>query len=587
MGQTSRQPTRRRAVRYARLANRYHAWRASLGRPATGFVSQPEPRTIGNPSRGRQLIAGNLMFAGHLVEAPEADLWDIEVPDAAFIDETHGFGWLDDLAATGDTAARRLAQRWLDGWIARYGRGRGPGWSPEQAARRMTRWLHHALFLLHGQSPEGQAAYFRALATHARFLARRWRKTPPGLPRFEALCGLVQAGLALDGLQRLLAPAVGGLERACRTQIDADGGLATRNPEELMEVLSLLTWTDAALRAAHREAGPEHRGAIARIAPTLRSLRHADGALARFHGGGGGAEGRLDAALAASGSRRWRDDGLAMGYARLSAGRTTAIIDAAPPPRGDASIGAHASTLAFELTSGRRPVIVNCGSGASFGPGWRRAGRATPSHSTVTLEGLSSARLETSAPDGRSDRAPLRVAPARVPAVTTRSPEGWMFEAGHDGYVAEFGLTHARVLELSADGRTLRGQDLLLALEDADKRRFDRALDAGKLRGIAWQARFHLHPDTDAELDLGGTAVSIALRSGEVWVFRGDAAARLSLEPSVYLERGRLRPRATQQIVLSGRALEYASRVRWSLAKTEDTALAVRDLAFGAADALE
>ena len=88
-------------------------------------------------------------------------------------------------------------------------------------------------------------------------------------------------------------------------------------------------------------------------------------------------EGRLDHALAESGNKTRQADGLAMGYARLSAGRTSVVIDASPPPSGVSALNAHASTLAFELTSGRRPVIVNCGSGASFGEDWRRFGRAT------------------------------------------------------------------------------------------------------------------------------------------------------------------------------------------------------------------
>ena len=90
--------------------------------------------------------------------------------------------------------------------------------------------------------------------------------------------------------------------------------------------------------------------------------------------------------------------------------------------------------------------------------------------------------------------------------------------------------------------------------------------------------RFHLHPEVDAQLDLGGAAVSIALKSGEIWVFRHDGMQELSLEPSVYLETGRLKPRASQQIRLSGRAMGYATRVRWSLSKAQETAMGIRDL---------
>ena len=91
----------------------------------------------------------------------------------------------------------------------------------------------------------------------------------------------------------------------------------------------------------------------------------------------------------------------------------------------------------------------------------------------------------------------------------------------------------------------------------------------------------------DAKLDLGGAAVSMALKSGEIWVFRHDGALTLSVQPSVYLETGRLKPRSTNQIVLSGRAMSYATRVQWSLSKAQDTAQGVRDLAPNAHQIVE
>ena len=102
-----------------RFFNRVHARLAARSRSATGFVSQPEPRTVGFFARGRQMIAGNLMFAGYLVEAPGVMLWTLDTPDESFADELHGFAWLDDLAAVGDAKARALAQSWLWGWIER------------------------------------------------------------------------------------------------------------------------------------------------------------------------------------------------------------------------------------------------------------------------------------------------------------------------------------------------------------------------------------------------------------------------------------------------------------------------------------
>ena len=264
-----------------------------------------------------------------------------------------------------------------------------------------------------------------------------------------------------------------------------------------------------------------------------------------------------------------------MGYARLSAGRTSLIVDAALPPQGRASHNAHASTLAFELTSGRRPLIVSCGSGACFGADWRRAGRATPSHSGLCIEGVSSSRLTNTARDGTEL---ISTGPTHVPIEISSATDGLRFQGGHDGWLRTHGLTHARTLELTNDGRGLAGEDMLFAVEEADKVIFQKALARGVDAGLLFQIRFHLHPEVDAAIDMGGAAISLALRSGEIWVLRCEPNAELSLEPSVYLETGRLKPRATKQVVLSARAMEYATRIRWSLAKAQDSAIAIRDV---------
>ncbi|MGR3615018.1 MAG: heparinase II/III family protein [Paracoccaceae bacterium] len=562
--------------RRIRLLNSLYARLSRRQRAATGFVSQPEPRTVGSFARGRQLVGGNLLFAGYLVESQDTGLWEVEAPNFDFEAERHGFSWLDDLAAVGDLHAREKAQKWLWGWIDAHGDGKGPGWTPDLTGRRVISWINHAVFLLRGQDAAASEAFFRSLAQQTWFLSKRWKGTSHGLPRFEALTGLIYAGLSLEGREELADPAIRALSTECERQIDEQGGVSTRNPEELLEVFTLLIWASAALHDSARGVPPAQLAAVERIAPTLRNLRHADGGLARFHGGGRGLEGRLDHALAASEVADRQARPLCMGFARISARRTSLIVDASPPPTGIASRNAHASTLAFELTSGRRPLIVTCGAGDSFGLEWRRAGRATPSHSTLCLGGQSSARL--SEPERGTGIEYLVDGPKDVPTENSEVSDGYRFQGAHDGYAAAFGLTHARTLELSEDGRGLAGEDMLLAMDDGAKRVFDGVQDRASLQGVGYEIRLHLHPDVDAAVDLGGAAISMALKSGELWVFRHDGLAELSLEPSVYLEKTRLKPRATKQIVLSGRAMEYATRIRWTLSKAHETAIAIRDL---------
>jgi uncharacterized heparinase superfamily protein len=258
-----------------------------------------------------------------------------------------------------------------------------------------------------------------------------------------------------------------------------------------------------------------------------------------------------------------------MGFCRLSAGRTTIILDATAPPPGPL---AQASTLAFELTSGRRPLIVSAGPGAAFGPDWHRASRATLSHSTLCLDGHSSARL----PPG-SDL--FSATPARVICEQTPLSQGLRVETAHDGWVRSHGLTHARTLELSRDGRSLVGEDMLLALTETDRAAFDRATGG---RGLGFTLRFHLHPQVTVIPE--GQALALVLRSGEVWLFDHDGSARHDIEPSVCFDTTRLRPQPAQQVVLSATAMSYSYRIRWTLAKAGNTPQGLRDLAGDQAD---
>ncbi|NAZ37241.1 heparinase II/III family protein [Rubellimicrobium sp. CFH 75288] len=549
---------------------------APLRAPRAGDLRLPEPRLAGDPTRGRRLLEGRIVLGGTEIALGGRSPWDLGgSADAAAL---HGWAWLDDLAALGTAPARTLAQGWVRDWARRYGRGAGPGWTPSLATSRLLRLLGHGALLMRGSDGLRETDLARLAGREAAFLRRRWRVAAGAAERIAALHALVLGGLALPAARPWAEGAARALGREAARAVGPDGGIPSRSPEELLDVVEHLLGAVAALERAGIAPDPALGGAVARAAPVLRTLRHADGGLARFHGGDRGEPGRLEAVLAAAGRPGHRTSaggGLSMGYLRLAAGRTTVIADAAPPPAEREAAGAHASTLAIEVTSGRRPLVVSCGPGRGFGPDWRRAARATPSHSALSLDGLSSARLGRHRPGEEGPR--LEAPPRRVIAEITPLSEGLRAELAHDGWRASHGLTCARVLRLSPDGRRLDGEDLLTTLTRADGVRLDAALESSGRAGLPFAVRFHLHPD--AEADLSGGAVVVGLRSGEEWLLTQDGAESVALEPSVWLETGRPAPRPTLQAVLGGRVRGPTTRLRWTLAKSDGTPLGLRDWA--------
>lgn len=560
------------ASRWNKGKIRRAAKRAARMAPPIGLIRQMESRGLGSHARGEQILNGKYLVSGRFVEAPGKSIWALGDDDPAFNAELHSFNWLADLAAVGTREARSRGQDWMRAWIERFGNGSGPGWMPQRTTSRITAWLDHSGFLIDNQQVETREAFLTSLARQCVFLDSTWHILQ-GLPRIDALAALIYMGISLKDMGAKLPPAAEALAMECDRLIDEAGGIQSRNPLELLGIFSRITHAVNDMQLANIHPPAAITEAIARIAPVLRALRHSDGGLARFHGGGRGAERQLDLALANSRIKPAVNNGLAMGFCCLAAGRTSLAIDAAPPPAGPGSVNAHASTLAFELTSGRRPVIVNCGSGIPFGPHWRRAARATASHATLGLKGVSSSRMDNrGAQPGR-----LTETPGDMFTEIVQTPDGQIFEGRHDGYRLTHGLTHQRRIGLMQGGRGISAEDRLLIWSNADKGIFNRALaDSGD--GIGFEIRFHLHPDVRAEFDTEGRAVALTLLSGECWWFQFSGKAQITVDASVYLEKNRLKPRATKQIVLTGQVLGYDTCVTWSLAKAQDTPDAVRDV---------
>ena len=124
----------------------------------------------------------------------------------------------------------------------------------------------------------------------------------------------------MEGFDSFITVATEYLSRECRDKIDEDGGILSRNPEELLAIFTYLIWVAHGLHDADWTPSQAHIEAINRIAPTLRHLRHTNGSLCRFNGSLGKYSGELDRYLFLSGNKKKTMKVLKMGYARLEGG---------------------------------------------------------------------------------------------------------------------------------------------------------------------------------------------------------------------------------------------------------------------------
>jgi len=301
---------------------------------------------------------------------------------------------LRDIRAAGNPAARERALAIVDEWIRRHASRRGIPWEPHVTGRRLMSWIANASLLLDGVDPTTYERTANSLGDHLVHLSAAWRHAPDGYPRLLALTALVLADLCVAGHERHLREIEVDFAAELDRQILPDGGHVSRNPGVLVELLLDFLPLRQCFAVRSRTPPAALDPAIGGMMRMLRFMRLGDRALARFNGMGATPTNSLATVLAyddAAGTGQ--PHAPASGYARLERGQTIVIVDVGPPPPLELSAEAHAGCLSFEMTSGQMAILVNGGCPGPADQDWRATARATASHNTVCVAGVSSSKL--------------------------------------------------------------------------------------------------------------------------------------------------------------------------------------------------
>ncbi|ALR19382.1 heparinase II/III family protein [Sphingobium baderi] len=539
-----------------RIANRFYllSWKTPLhGRRLKGkyplkLLAVPEDEIPGDQQAGQSIRAGYFLFRGMKQPVDTLDFARLDLTPG-FVDHIQSFRWLRDLSSVatreqGAPVAENVMRKWL---AAHADVPSEPAWRADNAGWRLLFWTTHAPLILSSSDLVYRSLVLNCIARTARHLDQIADKTPVGLPRLVAWGAIVAASMLIPGGAARKVFGEAGLKRAIDSAFHGDGGIVSRSPIDQLEGIMLLSMV-ASVYDVRREQAPAflHEG-LARAIPALLGLTHGDGGLGNWQGAGAIPPGHVQAVVQASRVRtRPLRQAREWGYQRLAAGTTVAQIDAAPPPVARLAEAGCGSTGAIEISDGPHRLVVNCG-GAALEGQWitrdlAQGLRTTAAHSTLILNDCNSTAL---LPDGTLGRGVTEVELNRQ-----ELENGSRVDLSHDGYVRRMGYIHRRLLLMSADGKEIRGEDMLTP---AERRK--------KPSRLPLQLRFHLAPGVEPTTTADGMGALLRIDMGALWQFRASAG-KLSVEESLWVDADG-RPHSTQQLVVTGEALPGGSSIGW------------------------
>ncbi|MDG2004455.1 MAG: heparinase II/III family protein [Novosphingobium sp.] len=558
-------PDLRSGERLIRLAYRLGIPAAMLTSPMGRKIKTRLLATVSSPLTGNR-VAGTAIRAGHfLVHGAKTPIAQIDFNGAARMTPplertVHSFSWLADLNACGRREqCAPVAERILSAWLQVNSKlpsrpKKGAAWTVGHTGGRLLNWFTYAPLIFSGIDRSLRSRGLASVAEQARWLDRHVHRAEDGLAETAAWCAIIAAGLLLpDGKPRRLYGEA-GLIKSLGELVGDDGGVLARSPLAQMDAIALLIQLSACYRATRRDPPGAIDAMLAVMVPPLLALTHGDGSLASWQGAWAINAVEVAALVEASGVRsRPLRDVRQWGYQRIAAQKSVLHFDAAPPPMARHARHGCASTLAFEFSSNRQRIVVNCGGAASAGglvPARLEQGlRATAAHSTLVLDDSNSTAVLLNGQIGSG------VSEVDVDRRTLEGDSGaTRIEAGHDGYSTRYGLSHRRILILRDDGNELRGEDLLVPTGKKGKR--------GK---VGFAIRFHLGPGIEVGLSEDGQGVGLALPDGSYWQFRaGDG--EVTVEDSLWID-GQARPVPVQQLVVQGMVSRGGGNFAWLLKK--------------------
>ena len=529
-------------------------WRTPLhsgrlkGKVPLRLLAVPEDTLAGNVARGQSLRMGKFHYQGFEQAIEGLDYAHLALPPA-MTDYIHRFDWLRDLgAATNRADGAPVAAAIADSWLVANGmKTREPAWRVDNTAWRLMNMAAASPFLLTSTDPIYRSRVINHFARAARHLDQSAPRASSHFAKTLGWAGVVAASLLLPEGKARRAVGESGLAESLNQTVFADGGVVSRSPVQLMELIGLLSLLKQCY-LARDEMLPEFLvDALGRAVPALLGLTHADGGLGAWQGSAHVGAERIEALVAASGVRaRPQRQALDWGYQRVSAGNSVLLLDAGPPPLARQSASGCASTLAFELSHGKQRIIVNCGGaalvGASIPASLARGLRTTAAHSTLCIDDKNSTAILAGGQLGKGV--------AEVGLDRRDVENATRIEGSHDGYARAYGYAHARLLILRSDGMELRGEDTLLPQ--------GRPKD-----GVPVHVRFHLGPEIEITPTDNVQTALLRMADGSNWAFAATGGA-MSTDDSLWVdEEGR--PHPTRQLVIAADAGKGGLTVGWQL----------------------
>ena len=233
------------------------------------------------------------------------------------------------------------------------------------------------------------------------------------------------------------------------------------------------------------------------------------------------------------------------GYCILKNKKICLIMDTGSSPSSKYSKDYQAGALSFEIISGGKKLISNCGYHKIDNAELNKLSKSTAAQSTLVIDDNSSCRFEKVNNNWLLKRG-LRV----IKKNSIYEKDYWKINASHDGYIKNFNTVHEREIEFFPEHMKFIGTDRIIKKKINHNYKFD--------------IRFHVEPNVKLMKTQDNKTILIDLED-EGWKFTCDNFD-INIDNGLYFGNKNLFTE-NQNIFISGISNNQKDKIKWELKK--------------------
>ena len=471
------------------------------------------------------------------------NLWDNKNINSNDLKKLNNFYWFFSLDLK---SSKKNTRKIISDWIKKNSKYNNNSWEFDSTSKRIIAWLSCHNLTIEESSKDYQDQFNEMIQKQSNHLINEINRSKIIDDKMIGCAAIILVGLCYKNKNNYLTYGLNLLKKISKFAFDNNGFPKSRNIKQLIFYLKYFILIREWFRESHVNVPDQINETIYYLGQGYAFVWQNIKFDILMNGNNLSNNVELDYYLKRLGYKFKNTNQEFGGYAILHNKKISLVMDIGPTPVSKLSTNYQSGALSFEICSGGKKLISNCGYYSNKNLKLIELSKSTATHNTLTIDDNSSCQYQKI--DNKSYYINDNLKILKKDIVFEKNY--WKINASHDGYKKKYDTIHEREIEFYPEQIKFVGTDKILI----KKTNFN----------IKFEVRFHLEPNVKLMKTQDNKTILIELED-DGWKFTCENY-EINIDNGLYFGNKNSYTQ-NQNIVISGITSDQNENIIWQLSK--------------------